>query len=272
MSLYEITTDWCLRGIAVTLMICACACDGNPPPPSPTVAPDELAQIESILQDAERRHGVAEAAWNEAMAWAASRTHDDGGKKCPVEVWMFSHVDETLKILGTMSLAKAKSSSDGRMRPAYGTQFVFVHAATVWPIASPHRVQWSTELFSLRDRRGAYTQLSGTSLIAKARELAETESWTWDLVVVLDQEVKPRLTAASEFVPGALAGRTYIYSHKDRRIVCAGVFAVTNEEEVLLWKERGKTTTEEDVEHRLMDELWSKFFSAVTGSLYSVGD
>ena len=65
-----------------------------------------------------------------------------------------------------------------------------------------------------------------------AKNAADVEKWlrrfgdvkhtSWEMVIVADQRVDPAIVEQEKFRPGIVLGRTFVYSHLEGKVVCAG--------------------------------------------------
>lgn len=74
-------------------------------------------------------------------------------------------------------------------------------------------------------------------------ELTGESFWTWDLVVVIEDESTPGVIDSTKktFEAGATRGRSYAYDYRKKKIVCAGEFEATNAARLTFAAKPGET-------------------------------
>jgi hypothetical protein len=99
------------------------------------------------------------------------------------------------------------------------------------------------------------------------RSYTKPEGWGWELIVVADKYLAPKITSESEFRPGLVVGRAFVYSFVEERMVCAARVLAENSD---LHRPSG-IKTDGGSDWTLDFDLENEAYRAAVKALYAVG-
>jgi hypothetical protein len=110
------------------------------------------------------------------------------------------------------------------------TDRIVVRFSELASAASPRRQMIDHAGWDSEHEHTEWTKSTLRDALAKAREMSQPAWWTWDIVVVVDDEARPDGVdvKAGTFQTGAIGGRSYLYDYQADRVVCAGRFQAQN--------------------------------------------
>lgn len=76
------------------------------------------------------------------------------------------------------------------------------------------------------------TEKASPETLTRVRVHAMPSWWTHDMVIVVDEKIPPKTTGDDSFEGGMLRGRAYVWSYKDKAIVCAGDVVAENSKNI----------------------------------------
>ena len=198
--------------LALLLAGASAACSWSDPPPA--AAP---AEVERIARLADEMRAVARAA--DARRTAALEValqtlepRPDLGP-CPINVPIVG--TEDMKQLGKREPADA----DVNWRSIRAEQMMIVKLGE---LATTKSVRLENVEKMLASEQSSLNAKNAADVEKWLRRFGDVKHTSWEMVIVADQRVDPAIVEQEKFRPGIVLGRTFVYSHLEGKVVCAG--------------------------------------------------
>jgi hypothetical protein len=191
--------------VCVAVLAASAAC-------SRAATEEQKRQSAELLAEAAANARKLDAERQEKLAAAVQRAPDPNGAPCG------------MKINGSWDI-RIERVSAARAGHTEGPRYLYI-------AKEAERV---TSLMGMKD---PWKGNEPKRLVEYSGELRTPDWWEWDLTLIEEQRVAPGDTTwqtrersfdrVGAFRTGAVTGRAYLYSYRDRRVVCAGTFGATN--------------------------------------------
>ena len=266
--------------LAVLLAGASAACSRNDPPPA--AAPAEVERIAKLADEMRAVARAADAKRTAALTDALQtlEPRPDLGP-CPINVPIVG--TEDMKQIGNQEPADAdinsravpkapaeqpapteRSEGERNWRSIRAEQMMIVKLGELTTTKSVRLEQVEKML--------AFEQSS-----LNAKNSADVEKWlryygdvkntSWEMVIVADQRIDPAIAEQGKFRPGIVLGRTFVYSHVEGKVVCAGRVAA-HSSELLHTK---NVTTQDGKDWHLVFDLENETYREAARKLVAAG-
>jgi hypothetical protein len=266
---------------ALALALPLAACDKPPPPPPPTLSAADKQEVADLVALAQKKADAYKATRDDGLrrAWQTLEV-PSGGSPCPEKLPRLPPLaDEDAQISPADREAFDFAHFHMNVVPAWAVlgaeppeplkmmQRIEIKVATKGPRRDQFERQSEMLLRMVReDTPGPMWKRE--KLVKLAREIGDDAYWGTELDIVASVDKHALYDASETFEAGLVAGKAFLWSFKEGKVVCAASVTATNQERIKL-KVNPEERRKQEYQ-RLHDDLKNEAYRAAIAALVAV--